>query len=295
MTARTIIITGASDGIGAAAARALSLNGDRVVIVGRSPSKTAAVAAEVGADFFVADFADLAQVRGLAAELLERYPRIDVLANNAGGIMGARELTIDGHEKTFQVNHLAPFLLTTLLMDRLVASQARVIQTSSAANSIFGNIDLDDLDAEKKYSSNKAYGDAKLANILFTTELHRRYHDEGISTAAFHPGVVATSFATSSTSIMRLVYKTPLKRFLLTPEQGADTLVWLATATPAADWASGRFYEKRSITGANRQAYDPALAARLWERSEAMLSAVPAGATTAGATTASEESAPVAD
>lgn len=285
MTGRTIIITGASDGIGAAAARELTLGGDRVVIVGRSPSKTEAVAAELGADFFVADFADLEQVRALAAQLLERYPRIDVLANNAGGIMGARESTVDGHEKTFQVNHLAPFLLTTLLIDRLVESQASVINTSSAANSLFGKIDLDDLDAEKKYSANKAYGDAKLANILFTMELHRRYHDQGISTAAFHPGVVATSFSTSSTSIMRLVYKTPLKRFLLSPEQGADTLVWLATTRPGTDWASGRYYEKRSITGANRQAYDPELAAGLWERSEAMVSEA----------RATEEPAPVAE
>jgi NAD(P)-dependent dehydrogenase (short-subunit alcohol dehydrogenase family) len=276
MPARTIIITGASDGIGAAAARKLTLGGDRVVIVGRSPSKTAAVAAEVGADFFIADFADLEQVRGLAGELLQRYPRIDVLANNAGGIMGAREDTVDGHEKTFQVNHLAPFLLTTLLLDRLVASEASVIQTSSAANSFFGNIDLDDLDAEKKYSANKAYGDAKLANILFTAELHRRYHDRGISTAAFHPGVVATSFSSSSTSIMRLVYKTPLKHLLLSPEQGSDTLVWLATSRPGSDWASGRYYEKRRITGANRQAYDPNLASGLWERSEAMVSAAAA-------------------
>jgi NAD(P)-dependent dehydrogenase (short-subunit alcohol dehydrogenase family) len=285
MTGRTIIITGASDGIGAAAARELTLGGDRVVIVGRSPSKTEAVAAELGADFFVADFADLEQVRALAAQLLERYPRIDVLANNAGGIMGAHESTVDGHEKTFQVNHLAPFLLTTLLIDRLVESQASVINTSSAANSLFGKIDLDDLDAEKKYSANKAYGDAKLANILFTMELHRRYHDQGISTAAFHPGVVATSFSTSSTSIMRLVYKTPLKRFLLSPEQGADTLVWLATTRPGTDWASGRYYEKRSITGANRQAYDPELAAGLWERSEAMVSEA----------RATEEPAPVAE
>lgn len=271
MTERTIIITGASDGIGAAAARELSLGGDQVVIVGRSQEKAAAVAAELGADFFVADFADLAQVRALAAELLERYPRIDVLANNAGGIMGARETTVDGHEKTFQVNHLAPFLLTTLLIDRLAESHASVINTSSAANSLFGDIDLDDLDAERKYSANGAYGDAKLANILFTMELHRRYRERGISTAAFHPGVVATSFSASSTSLMRLVYTTPLKRLLLSPEQGADTLVWLATTLPGIDWRSGGYYEKRSISGANRRAYDPKLAAGLWERSEAMV------------------------
>ncbi|MBC7442989.1 MAG: SDR family NAD(P)-dependent oxidoreductase [Ramlibacter sp.] len=271
MTARTIVITGASDGIGAAAARALSRDGDRVVIVGRSPAKTAAVAAELGADFFVADFARLDEVRSLASELLARYPQIDVLANNAGGIMGSREMTVDGYEKTFQVNHLAPFLLTTLLMDRLVASQARVINTSSAANLIFGKIDLDDLQAETKYSANKAYGDGKLANILFTRELEHRYHDRGLTTAAFHPGGVATSFSTGSTSLMRFVYQTPLKRLLISPEQGADTLVWLATAEPGTDWASGEYYEKRRIQKANRQAYDPTLAAALWDRSAAML------------------------
>lgn len=271
MTARTIIITGASDGIGAAAARKLSRDGDHVVIVGRSAEKTSAIAAELGADFFVADFADLSQVRALATDLLGRYPRIDVLANNAGGIMGARESTVDGHEKTFQVNHLAPFLLTMLLVDRLADSKASVIQTSSAANSLFGRIDLDDLDAEQKYSANKAYGDAKLANILFTQELHRRFNDEGISAAAFHPGVVATSFSATSTSPMRFIYQTALKRFLLTPEQGADTLVWLATATPGSDWRSGAYYEKRKIAGANTQAYDPELAAGLWERSSAMV------------------------
>src|SRR5512133_564318 len=179
MNERTIVITGASDGIGAAAARALGIAGDRVVIVGRSPQKTEAIAAELGVDHFVADFSRLDEVRTLASDLLKRYPRIDVLANNAGGIMGDRELTVDGHEKTMQVNHLAPFLLTTLLMDRLLASRAAVINTSSAANR-FGRINLDDLDNERKYSANKAYGDAKLANILFTRELHRRYSASGI-------------------------------------------------------------------------------------------------------------------
>ncbi|TFC90807.1 SDR family NAD(P)-dependent oxidoreductase [Cryobacterium sinapicolor] len=273
MTARTIVITGASDGIGAAAARALSRSGDHVVIVGRSPDKTAAVAESLGADFLVADFSCLDEVRTLAAELQERYPRIDVLANNAGGIMGEREITVDGHEKTFQVNHLAPFLLTTLLMDRLVASQARVINTSSAANQLFGKIDLDDLQGETKYSANKAYGDAKLANILFTRELHRRYSDEGLTTAAFHPGVVATSFSTGSTTLMRLIYQTPLKRLLLGAEQGADTLVWLATAMPGTDWASGEYYEKRRIQKANKQAYDSQLATALWEQSSALVAA----------------------
>ena len=266
MSERTIIITGASDGIGAAAARALSQGGDRVVIVGRSPEKTRAIAAELGADHFIADFSRLDDVRALAAELLQRYPRIDVLANNAGGIMADREVTVDGHERTMQVNHLAPFLLTTLLLDRLVSSRAIVINTSSAANR-WGRINLDDLENEHKYSPNRAYGNAKLANILFTRELHRRYHDLGIQTAAFHPGVVATSFSAGSTSIIRVMYQTVLKRMLITAEKGADTLVWLAGAANAGQWRSGEFYEKRRVQTANRQAADAGLATAFWERS----------------------------
>ena len=266
MTARTIVITGASDGIGASAARTLAKAGERIVVVGRSAGKTQTVAEEVNADYFVCDFADLSQVRALAAQLKQRYPRIDVLVINAGGIMRERELTVDGHEKTFQVNHLAPFLLTTLLMDRLLASRATVINTSSTANR-FGHIDLDDLENDRKYSPNNAYGDAKLANILFTKELHRRYSARGLVTAAFHPGVVATSFSTDSTSIMRLVYQTALKRMLITPEKGADTLVWLASTAAGVDWQSGEYYEKRRVHSTNRQATDAGLATALWERS----------------------------
>jgi len=270
MSERTIVITGASDGIGAAAARALSQAGERVVLVGRSPQKTEALATELGVDHHLADFTRLDDVRTLAAELLRRYPRIDVLANNAGGIMGDRQLTVDGHEKTLQVNHLAPFLLTTLLLDRLIASRATVINTSSAANR-FGRINLDDLENERKYSPNKAYGDAKLANILFTRELHRRYSGRGLVTAAFHPGVVATSFSTDSTSVMRLVYQTALKRLLITPEKGADTLVWLAGTAAGVDWQSGEYYEKRRVRSANSQASDAGLATALWERSVDMV------------------------
>lgn len=271
MTARTIVITGASDGIGASAARTLSKQGERVVVVGRSAEKTERIAQEIGADYFVSDFAELAQVRQLAAQLRENYPRIDVLANNAGGIMGQRALTVDGHEKTFQINHLAHFLLTTELMDVLTASHATIINTSSAANSLFGKLDIEDLDAAGKYSPNRAYGNAKLANILFTTELHNRYNAEGISTAAFHPGGVATNFAADSTSPMRFAYTSFLKRFMLTPDQGADTLVWLATATPGQDWVSGAYYAKRALAKANKQAYSPELAKELWERSAAMV------------------------
>ena len=269
VAARTIIITGASDGIGAAAAEALVAAGDTVVVVGRSPEKTAAVAAKLGAEFFVADFAKLDDVRALAAALLERYPRIDVLANNAGGIMGDREITVDGHEKTLQVNHLAPFLLTSLLLERLVASEASVINTASIANKLYGNIDIDDLGNEKRYSPNKAYGDSKLANILFTREFDRRYRARGVTTASFHPGIVATSFASNTSSVLRFVYGVVLSRFLISPAKGADTLVWLAT--PGTDWTSGGYYSRRKTGKTNRQADDTALAARLWESSAALV------------------------
>jgi NAD(P)-dependent dehydrogenase (short-subunit alcohol dehydrogenase family) len=273
MAGRTIVITGASDGLGATAAERLTRSGENVVVVGRSPQKTIAVATPLKADYFVADFADLAQVRDLAAQLLERYPRIDVLANNAGVMMGRREVTVDGHEKTFQVNHLAPFLLTTLLMDRLIESCTSVINTSSVGN-LFGHVDITDLDHERSYQTQKAYASAKLANILFTKELNRRYHSAGISTAAFHPGPVASNFGSESGSrLVTLVYHRPLKNFGISPEQGSDQLVWLASAAPGVDWTSGEYYVKHRPGRANKQARDTALAEQLWERSLDMVTA----------------------
>ena len=272
MTPQTIVITGASDGIGAAAARQLAAKGEQVVLVGRSPAKTAAVAAGLGAPYHVADFAHLDQVRGLAGELLAAYPRIEVLANNAGGIMGGRRLTGDGFEMTFQVNHLAPFLLTHLLLPSLVAAGgAKVLNTSSVAAKRAADIDLDDLGNERKYNPIKAYGDAKLANVLFTRELHRRYHDQGISTAAFHPGNVATNFASDTTSWFRYIYHTPLKRLMLiSPDQGGERLTWLAEGVPGVTWQSGGYYDKDKPASTNPRADDAALAQGLWERSAAM-------------------------
>ena len=272
MEQQTIVITGASDGIGAAAARQLSARGERVVLVGRSPAKTAAVAHELGAPYHLADYADLDQVRNLASELQAAYPRIDVLANNAGGIMGDRAVTKNGFEKTFQVNHLAGFLLTYLLMPALIPGQAKVLQTSSVAAQRYGHIDIDDLQNEQNYAPQKAYGNAKLENILFTRELHRRFGDQGISAAAFHPGIVATSFASDTTHLMRYVYHSPLKRlFTISPDRGAETLVWLAEGTPGRTWQPGGYYEKNKPGTTNAQADDPNLAEQLWDRSAAML------------------------
>jgi NAD(P)-dependent dehydrogenase (short-subunit alcohol dehydrogenase family) len=266
---KTIVITGASDGIGAAAARRLTQAGHSLVLVGRSEQKTRRIGEELGVPFLTADFADLGQVRGLAAQLLVEAPTVDVLVNNAGGIFGDRARTVDGFEKTLQVNHLAPFLLTNLLMPALLAGDASVINTSSAAARLFGNIDLEDLNNDRRFSANKAYGDSKLANVLFTKELHRRFHADGLSAAAFHPGPVATGFASDSTSVMRWIYQTPLRHVagLISPDAGAQTLIWLAETTPGADWQSGEFYEKLRVARTNPQAADADLARAFWDRS----------------------------
>ena len=269
MAEKTIVLTGASDGIGAAASRKLVADGHTVVLVGRSVEKTAALAGELGAEHFTADFADLSQVRALADELKRAHPRIDVLVNNAGGIFGDRTRTVDGFEKTLQVNHLAPFLLTNVPLDTLIASRASVVNTSSAAARLFGSIDIDDLNNERGYSPNKAYGDAKLSNILFTKELERRFGRHGLSAVAFHPGIVRTSFASDTTSLMRFLYQTPLGRLLglLSPEQGAQPLVWLVEGEPGTDWMPGEYYEKQRVAMTNPQAFDEQLAAELWRLS----------------------------
>lgn len=270
---KTVVITGASDGIGAAAARRLHADGHEVVVVGRSPEKTRAIAGELKADHLVADYSRLDDVRELASSLASRHPRIDVLANNAGGMFGARTETVDGFELTFQVNHLAPFLLTNLLQDALIASGATVIQTASIAARLFGRIDMADLDNRRDYTPMKAYGAAKLGNILFTRELHNRLHSHGVNAAAFHPGVIASAFAAGSSSrAMGFLYNnTFARRFLGTPETGADQLVWLAETVPGQAWVPGLYYEKRSIAArVNPQSTRDDLAHELWERSAAM-------------------------
>ena len=267
---RTIVITGASDGIGAAAARKLHQDGHEVVVVGRSTQKTQGVAREIGARHFIADFACLDDVRRLASDLDQACPRIDVLANNAGGIFGDRAKTVDGFEKTFQVNHLAPFLLTRLLLEKLIASRAAIVQTASSA-AWLGKLDLADLDLDTKFGSMRAYCASKLENVLFTRELHRRYHGQGISTAAFHPGVIASNFANDTDSFIRIITQWG-RVFLKSPEQGADQLVWLSESAPGKDWISGSFYAKRKIfLRRHSQAHDDDLACKLWDRSEELL------------------------
>ena len=268
---KTIVITGASDGIGAAAAHALRRMGHRVVIVGRDPEKTAAVARELDCPFHTADYADLSQVVRLAREL-RRYERIDALANNAGGAQRAQTLTADGFERTFQINLLAPFLLTRLLLDKLLADRATVIQTSSIAANLFGaDLNVNDPQSARDYSPFRAYGRAKLEDILFTRELHRRYGARGLAAVAFEPGVVRTNFAAESTPFVRFCYHSPLKYlFTISPSKSAARLVRLAAGTPGTDFVPGEIYSDRKPMKLKFRDPDGAAARALWEQCEQM-------------------------
>jgi NAD(P)-dependent dehydrogenase (short-subunit alcohol dehydrogenase family) len=273
VTSRTIVITGASDGIGAAAARQLRQNGDNIVVVGRSQSKTAAMAAELDADHFVVDFADLSQVRALAQKLSSQYPRIDVLLNNAGGMSTNIWMTPDGYEQTYQVNYLAPFLLTTELMDVLLESRATVVNTTSSSHKLVFRATVDDLENTAKRRPSTAYALTKLAIVLFTRELHRRHHAGGLSVATVHPGYVSSNFGHASGSRLLVFVQrhTPSELYTSTTDEGADQLVWLASSAPGVDWMPGEYYSKRKIAKASRLADNPRLAAELWDRTLARL------------------------
>jgi NAD(P)-dependent dehydrogenase (short-subunit alcohol dehydrogenase family) len=272
MTQRTIVITGASDGIGAAAARRLSQSGEKVVVVGRSESKTTAIAAELGADYFVADFADLSQVRALADKIRSEYPRVDVLLNNAGLMVKKPDITPDGYEMTYQVNYLAPFLLTNHLMGVLVDSRATIVNTTSSSHKLVRIGSAADVENTGRRAST-AYALSKLAIVLFTRELHRRYHDSGLCAATVHPGYVNSNFGNASESrFLAFMSKyTPVERFTSSSDEGAEQLVWLASTKPGVDWTPGEYYSKHKVARAHRAANDARLAGELWERTMARL------------------------
>jgi len=284
MTGKTVVVTGASAGIGVVAAERLIAAGATVVPVGRSPEKSKAVGKRLGVEPLICDFAELDQVRALGAALLERCPQIDVLLNNAGGIFSRHVTTVDGNELTLQVNHLAPFLLTALLRERLLATaaqtgDARVINTSSVANG-FGRVDPSDLSLAKSrlpYVAFRAYAAAKLENILFTRELARRYAGTGVTSIAVHPGNIASEFGRDSVTGIGLLYRTPLKRlFLISVEDGAAPLVSLATRPDAADF-NGAYFDRFTPNGnTSGQANDPELAERLWDASAELVGLVSA-------------------
>jgi NAD(P)-dependent dehydrogenase (short-subunit alcohol dehydrogenase family) len=269
MAGKTVVVTGATGGIGRATAVGLAALGARVGITGRDAGRAESVAGEIGdaggaADVFVADMSSLQQVRRLAGELLDRYPRIDVLVNNVGGYWNTRHVTVDGFERTFALNHLAPFLLTNLLLARLIESApARVVTVSSQAQ-VMGRITFDDLQGERNYSGARAYNQSKLANVLFSAELSRRLAGRGVTSNALHPGVVRTGFGAEDPGrLQKLVL--PLGRWLLkSPEQGARTSIYLASSPEVADVTGKYFADSKPKTPAPA-GRDDAAARKLWD------------------------------
>ncbi|WIM98115.1 SDR family NAD(P)-dependent oxidoreductase [Actinoplanes oblitus] len=260
---QTIVITGSSSGVGLAAAKQLAARGDEVILVGRDTGRLAAAVDQVrqagGREprHFRADFEQLDDVRELAARLLADYPRIDALANNAGGIINRAHLTVDGHEATMQANHLAPFLLTHLLRERLTG--ARVVTTASRAH-VQGRPGTNFAEDLRSYSSWRSYGASKAANILFAAEAARRWPD--VLSVSFHPGVVRTNFGAGK--LTRLFYK--YAPGLVSPEAAGDLLTWLLT-TPAGELENGAYYVGHTVTRPAAHARDPKLAADLWDAS----------------------------
>ncbi|WP_368660517.1 SDR family NAD(P)-dependent oxidoreductase [Corynebacterium sp.] len=267
MSASTIVITGASDGIGAAAARLLraALPDARLVLVGRNPDKTAAIAAATGAEFHVADYSRLDDVRELAATL-RGLERIDVLANNAGSMFDGPIRTADGFELTWQVNQLAPYLLTNLLLPRLLESRASVVATSSMASAFLSRFNPEDPETQRNFSPARAYGNSKLGNVLFTRELHARYHHRGLNAVAFHPGVIATNFGTETSGIIHYGYQTAIARTFRPAPDGGRNLAYFVAGTPGIHWESGRYYNDKRRPGIQRRtSRDPELAQRVFE------------------------------
>jgi len=270
MDGKTCVITGASSGIGMAAAVALARLGATVVLVCRDRGRGEAALAEVRsagtrARLELADLSSQQQVRDLASRL-SGLDRIDVLINNAGLILGERQVTADGLEYTFALNHLAPFLLTNLLLGKLQASApARVVTVSSAAHTR-ARLDLADLQLEHGYGKWRAYSNSKLANILFTRELARRLGGTGVTATCAHPGVVRSRFGRDGGPLLRLGYAIG-GSFMLSPAKGADTVVYLASS-PEVAGASGGYYVKRREQQPSPAARDAGTARELWQASE---------------------------
>lgn len=272
MTGRTVLVTGASDGIGAETARVLAARGATVHVTGRSAEKLRPVAEAVGTEPLVADFSRLDDVRRLAAQVAERVESLEVLMNNAGGTFAPSRRTHDGHEPNFQVNHLAPFLLTNLLRPRLAAAGRSLVVNTSSIGNLVGKIVLDDLDyAHRRAFEFPAYGTGKLMNIVFTRGIAQRWSGDGIVSVAVHPGPVGSSFGRDSW-LVGLAYRTPLKRLAtISVADGAAPLIALAErgADPEID---GRYFSRFTIDGRERrQAHDQAVIDGLWERSSALV------------------------
>jgi NAD(P)-dependent dehydrogenase (short-subunit alcohol dehydrogenase family) len=265
-----VLVTGGSGGIGRATAAGLATMGARVAITGRDRERTESAAREIRAagggqvDVFVADLSSQSEVRRLADEVLQSLSRIDVVINNVGGYWHTRHVTADGLERTFALNHLAPFLLTHLLLDRLKQSApARVVTVSSNAQAM-GRIDFDDLQGERSYSGGRAYNQSKLANVMFSYELARRLQATSVTANALHPGVVSTSFGAEDPAGVQRLFVPVMRPFMKTPAQGAATSIHLASA-PDLEQVTGRYFANSKAKRSSKRSYDEAAAARLWQ------------------------------
>jgi NAD(P)-dependent dehydrogenase (short-subunit alcohol dehydrogenase family) len=275
MKGKTIVATGATSGIGEAAVLALAGLGARIVIVARDEARAEATMRKIeakapglGHALHLADLSRMSETRKAGAAIAASEPRVDVLINNAGALFSRRRVTAEGLEMTFALNHMAYFVLTGALRDRLIASApARIVSTSSTAHER-ATLDFSDLQSASGYSGFKAYGRSKLANILFTRELARRLAGTGVTANCLHPGVVATRFGSSSGGMVGLAI--PFFRpFFISAEKGADTIVHLASSPEVAS-ATGAYFIKRKIAGPSPAAQDDEAAKRLWEASEAL-------------------------
>jgi len=268
---KTIVVTGASDGIGLESSSQLAGEGHHLVMVGRNPQKLEAAVARVRrespdaqVESHVCDFASFAAVRDLAAKLLASYPRIDVLVNNAGTVYDKRTLTEEGIESTFQVNHLSGFLLTELLLERVIASAPARIVTTSSVGHYSGTMDFDDLGFERGYQIMRAYGRSKLANVLYTRELARRLEGTGVTANCLHPGAVATNIWSGAPWFARPILAVGKKLFMVSPAKGGARITYLATS-PEVEGRTGGYYEQDELKEPAKLAQDAAVGERLVE------------------------------
>ena len=274
MKDKTCLISGATQGIGFEAAKALAAKGATTVIAGRDERRTALAAEKITAatgnkdvSYLVADFSSLEDVRRFARDFTNIYPRLDVLVNNAGGMTRKRNVTKDGFEMCWGLNHLSYFLLTNELLPLLKktgtdGAKSRIVNVASNAH-FFGTIDFDDLQREKKYKQWEAYGQSKLANIMFTFALARRLEGSNVVTNCLHPGVVGTGFI-ANMGVLEKLASPIVKLFLLSPEEGAKTTIYLASAPDAAS-ESGRYFAKQKLAKSSEESRDEVIQERLWE------------------------------
>jgi NAD(P)-dependent dehydrogenase (short-subunit alcohol dehydrogenase family) len=266
---KTVLITGATNGIGLAAARELARQGAKVTIVGRTPEKCASVTDSIGTetggavDYLCADLSTIAGVMQVAADFKQRHTTLNVLVNNAGALFSRRVLTVDGYERTFALNHLNYFLLTNLLLDMVKASApARIVCVSSDAHE-GGIIDFDNLQGEKHFSMMGAYGQSKLANVLFAYELARRLEGTGVTANALHPGFIATGFARNNGFIFNYAMAL-IGLFIPKPAEGAQTSIYLVSS-PEVEGVTGKYFVNCKPVPSNPLSYDRALAEKLWQ------------------------------